>query len=146
VTKLPQCLRDELVVATTPRPRSAATCRSLTPFASTGARLDRLTPAQLRRYHLYLLEERRLAVGTVVTQICARRRPRARRRLTLADPDASSIAGHRASGPSRLVIESASASTTSTEARDLISQYAAASNLSTAFRPVWQRQRLDENW
>jgi integrase/recombinase XerD len=39
----------------------------------TGARLDRLTPAQLRRYHLYLLEGRRLAVGTVVTQICALR-------------------------------------------------------------------------
>ena len=30
-------------------------------------------PAQLRRYHLFLLEERRLAVGTVVTQICALR-------------------------------------------------------------------------
>ena len=43
-------------------------------FASTrGARLDRLTPAQLRRYHLFLLEERRLAIGTVVTQICALR-------------------------------------------------------------------------
>ncbi len=36
-------------------------------------RLDRITPAQLRRYHLFLLEERRLAVGTVVTQICALR-------------------------------------------------------------------------
>jgi Phage integrase, N-terminal SAM-like domain len=35
----------------------------------TSARLDRITPAQLRRYHLYLLQERRLAVGTVVTQI-----------------------------------------------------------------------------
>jgi site-specific recombinase XerD len=38
-----------------------------------GRRLDRITPAQLRRYHLFLLEERRLAVGTVVTQICALR-------------------------------------------------------------------------
>jgi site-specific recombinase XerD len=38
-----------------------------------GARLDRITPAQLRRYHLFLLEERRLAIGTVVTQICALR-------------------------------------------------------------------------
>jgi len=35
----------------------------------TRARLDRITPAQLRRYHLFLLEERRLAIGTVVTQI-----------------------------------------------------------------------------
>ena len=42
-------------------------------FASIRARLDRITPAQLRRYHLFLLEERRLAVGTVVTQICALR-------------------------------------------------------------------------
>jgi site-specific recombinase XerD len=39
----------------------------------TGARLDRITPAQLRRYHLFLLEERRLGIGTVVTQICALR-------------------------------------------------------------------------
>jgi integrase/recombinase XerD len=39
----------------------------------TGARLDRITPAQLRRYHLFLLEERRLAVGTVVAQISALR-------------------------------------------------------------------------
>ena len=38
-----------------------------------GARLDRITPAQLRRYHLFLPEERRLATGTVVTQICALR-------------------------------------------------------------------------
>lgn len=39
----------------------------------TGARLDRITPAQLRRYHLFLLEECRLAIGTVVTQIRALR-------------------------------------------------------------------------
>ena len=38
-----------------------------------GGPLDRITPAQLRRYHLFLLEERRLAIGTVVTQICALR-------------------------------------------------------------------------
>ena len=54
-------------------PPSAATSRSLTRFATQGARLDRLTPAQLRRHHLFLLEERRLAIGTVVTQICALR-------------------------------------------------------------------------
>jgi hypothetical protein len=61
-------------VATIPPPRFAATFRSLTRFASTPARGSiRITPAQLRRYHLYLLEERRLAVGTVVTQICALR-------------------------------------------------------------------------
>jgi integrase/recombinase XerD len=39
----------------------------------TDARLDRISPTQLRRYHLFLLEEWRLAVGTVVTQICALR-------------------------------------------------------------------------
>ena len=39
--------------------RSAATSRSLTRLVQhTGARLDRMTPAQLRRYHLFLLERR----------------------------------------------------------------------------------------
>ena len=53
---------------------SAATSRSLKRFASTPVRASiGLTPAQLRRYHLFLLEERRLAIGTVVTQICALR-------------------------------------------------------------------------
>jgi hypothetical protein len=74
VTKLLQCLRDELVR----RDYAASTIRSNIQIVEefrqhSGARLDRLTPAQLRRYHLYLLEERRLAVGTVVTQICALR-------------------------------------------------------------------------
>ena len=53
---------------------SAVTSRSLTRFASTPARASiGSRPAQLRRYHLFLLEERRLAVGTVVAQICALR-------------------------------------------------------------------------
>ena len=74
MTKLLQCLRDELVR----RDYAASTIRSYIQIVEafrqhTGARLDRLTPAQLRRYHLFLLEERRLAVGTVVTQICALR-------------------------------------------------------------------------
>ena len=74
MTKLLQCLRDELVR----RDYAAPTIRSYIQIVDAfrqqaGARLDRLTPAQLRRYHLYLLEERRLAVGTVVTQICALR-------------------------------------------------------------------------
>ena len=74
MTKLLQCLRDELVR----RDYAAPTIRSYVQIVEafrqhTGARLDRITPAQLRRYHLYLLEERRLAVGTVVTQICALR-------------------------------------------------------------------------
>ena len=73
MTKLLQCLRDELVR----RDYAASTIRSYIQIVDTfrehtGARLDRLTPAQLQRYHLYLIEERRLAVGTVVTQICAR--------------------------------------------------------------------------
>jgi site-specific recombinase XerD len=74
VTKLLQCLRDELVR----RDYAATTLRSYVQIVDafrqhTGARLERITPAQLRHYHLFLLEERRLAVGTVVTQICALR-------------------------------------------------------------------------
>ena len=74
MTQLLQCLRDELVR----RDYAATTIRSYIQIVEafrqhTGARLDRLTPAQLRRYHLFLLEERRLAIGTVVTQICALR-------------------------------------------------------------------------
>ncbi len=74
MTQLLQCLRDELVR----RDYAATTIRSYIQIVEafrehTGARLDRVTPAQLRRYHLFLLEERRLAIGTVVTQICALR-------------------------------------------------------------------------
>jgi len=74
VTKLLQCLRDEMVR----RDYSATTIRSYVQIVDAfrqhaGARLDRITLAQLRRYHLFLLEERRLAVGTVVTQLCALR-------------------------------------------------------------------------
>ena len=62
MTKLLQCLRDELVR----RDYAATTIRSYIQIVEafrqhTGARLDRLTPAQLRRYHLFLLEDRRLA-------------------------------------------------------------------------------------
>jgi site-specific recombinase XerD len=38
-----------------------------------GKRLDRVGPDDLRRYQVYLLEERRLAVGTVVAQLAALR-------------------------------------------------------------------------
>jgi Phage integrase, N-terminal SAM-like domain len=67
VTKLLQCLRDELVR----RDYAPSTIRSYIQIVRTfhqqsGGRLERLTPAQRRRYHLYLLEERRLAIGTVV--------------------------------------------------------------------------------
>ena len=74
MTQLLQCLRDELVR----RDYAASTIRGYIQIVEafrqhTGARLDRITPAQLRRYHLFLLEERQLAIGTVVTQICALR-------------------------------------------------------------------------
>ena len=74
MTKLLQCLRDELVR----RDYAASTIRGYTQIVEafrehTGARLDRVTPGEIRRYHLFLLEKRRLAVGTVVTQICALR-------------------------------------------------------------------------
>ena len=70
VTRLLQRLRDELVR----RDYAATTIRSYTQIVDafrqlTGARLDRFTPAQLRRSDLFLLEQRRLAIGTVVTQI-----------------------------------------------------------------------------
>jgi hypothetical protein len=69
-----QCLRDEFVR----RDYAAITIRGYIQIVEAfrqhaGARLDRITPAQLRRDHLFLLEERRLAIGTVVTQICALR-------------------------------------------------------------------------
>ena len=74
MTELLQRLSDELVR----HDYAASTIRSYIQIVEAlrqhaGARLDRLTPAQLRRYHLFLLEERRLAVGTVVTQIWALR-------------------------------------------------------------------------
>jgi integrase/recombinase XerD len=74
VTKLLQDLRNELVR----RDYAAPTIRSYVQIVEAfrqhiGARLDRITPAHLRRYHLFLLEERRLAVGTVVAQISALR-------------------------------------------------------------------------
>ena len=54
MTKLLQCLRDELVR----RDYAASTIRSYIQIVDafrqeTGARLDRITPAQLRRYHLF---------------------------------------------------------------------------------------------
>ena len=54
MTKLLQCLRDELVR----RDYAAPTIRSYVQIVDafrqhSGARLDRLTPAQLRRYHLF---------------------------------------------------------------------------------------------
>ena len=74
MTKLLEDLRDELVR----RDYAATTIRSYIQIVDafhqhTGARLARITPAQLRRYHLFLLEERRLAIGTVVAQISALR-------------------------------------------------------------------------
>ena len=54
MTKLLQCLRDELVR----RDYAATTIRSYIQIVDafrqhTGARLDRITPAQLRRYHYF---------------------------------------------------------------------------------------------
>ena len=74
MTQLLQDLREELVR----RDYAASTVRSDVQIVDafrpqTGARLDRISPAPLRRYHLFLLEERRLAVGTVVAQISALR-------------------------------------------------------------------------
>jgi integrase/recombinase XerD len=74
VTKLLQHLHDELVrrnYATTTR---ESYLRIVDSFRRrTGGRLDRVGPDDLRRYQVYLLEERKLAVGTVVAQIAALR-------------------------------------------------------------------------
>ena len=60
MTKLLQCLRDELVC----RDYAATTIRSYVQIVDafrlhTGARLARITPAQLRRYRQFLLVEQR---------------------------------------------------------------------------------------
>jgi integrase/recombinase XerD len=74
VTKLLQRLHDELVrrhYATTTR---ESYLRIVTAFhRRSGGRLDRVGPDDLRRYQVYLLEERKLAVGTVVAEIAALR-------------------------------------------------------------------------
>ena len=75
MTKLLQCLRDELVR----RDYAATTIRSYIQIVDAFRQHTRCAPrpaharAQLRRYHLFLLEERQLAMGTVVTHICALR-------------------------------------------------------------------------
>jgi integrase/recombinase XerD len=74
VTKLLQRLHDELVrrnYATTTR---ESYLRSVHAFhRHAGRPLDRIGPDDLRRYQVHLLEERKLAVGTVVHEISALR-------------------------------------------------------------------------
>jgi site-specific recombinase XerD len=74
VTKLLQRLHDELVrrhYATTTRESYLKIVKGF--HRHTGRRLDRIGPDDLRRYQVFLLEERKLAVGTVVAQIAALR-------------------------------------------------------------------------
>lgn len=74
MTTLLQRLHDELVrrhYATTTRESYLKILRAF--HRHIGKRLDRVGPDDLRRYHVYLLEERRLAVGTVVVQVAALR-------------------------------------------------------------------------
>ena len=74
MTQLLQRLHDELVrrhYATTTR---ESYLRSVHAFhRHTGRPLDGIGPDDLRRYQVYLLEERKLAVGTVVSEIAALR-------------------------------------------------------------------------
>ena len=72
MTKLLQRLHDELVrrdYATTTRESYLRIVKAF--HRRSGARLDRVGPDDLRRYQVYLLEERKLAVGTVVAEIAA---------------------------------------------------------------------------
>jgi integrase/recombinase XerD len=74
VTTLLQRLHDELVrrhYATTTRESYLKILKAF--HRHVGKRLDRVGPDDLRRYQVYLLEERRLAVGTVVAQLAALR-------------------------------------------------------------------------
>jgi site-specific recombinase XerD len=74
VTKLFQRLHDELVrrhYATTTRESYLRIVRAF--HRHVGGRLDRVGPDDLRRYQVYLLDERKLAVGTVVAEIAALR-------------------------------------------------------------------------
>jgi integrase/recombinase XerD len=74
VTKLLQRLHDELVrrhYATTTRESYLKILKAFHRYS--GKRLDHVGPDDLRRYQVYLLEERRLAVGTVVAQLAALR-------------------------------------------------------------------------
>ena len=74
MTALLQRLHDELVrrqYATTTRESYLKIVNAFR--RHTGQRLDRVGPDDLRRYQVFLLEERKLAVGTVVAQIAALR-------------------------------------------------------------------------
>ena len=74
MTKLLQRLHDELVrrnYATTTRESYLKILKAFHRYS--GKRLDHVGPDDLRRYQVYLLEERRLAVGTVVAQLAALR-------------------------------------------------------------------------
>ena len=74
MTKLLHRLHDELVrrhYATTTRESYLKIVKAF--HRHTGRRLDRIGPDDLRRYQVFLLEERKLAVGTVVAQIAALR-------------------------------------------------------------------------
>jgi site-specific recombinase XerD len=74
VTILQQRLHDELVrrhYATTTRESYLKILKAFQRHI--GKRLDHVGPNDLRRYQVYLLEDRRLAVGTVVAQLAALR-------------------------------------------------------------------------
>ena len=74
MTKLLQRLHDELVrrhYATTTRESYLKILKAFHRYV--GKRLDHVGPHDLRRYQVYLLEERRLAVGTVAAQLAALR-------------------------------------------------------------------------
>jgi site-specific recombinase XerD len=74
VTPLLQRLHDELVRRQYAPTTRASYLRIIQAFhRHAGGRLDRLGPDDLRRYQIYLLEERKLAVGTVIAEIAALR-------------------------------------------------------------------------
>jgi integrase/recombinase XerD len=74
VTILLQRLREELVRRTYAETTIRSYLHAVEAFRQhVGKRLDHLGPDDLRRYQVYLLEDRKLANGTVVIQISALR-------------------------------------------------------------------------
>jgi integrase/recombinase XerD len=74
VTKLLQRLHDELVRRNYATSTRESYLRIVHAFRRhTGRRLDHIGPDDLRRYQVYLLEERKLQVGTVVAVVAALR-------------------------------------------------------------------------
>ena len=72
MTKLPERMREELVRRNYAESTIHSYLRIIRDFQRyVGKRLERVGPDDLRKYHTYLLEEKKLAVRTVVQHVAA---------------------------------------------------------------------------